>query len=311
MSLLNKVVKNERQRLFIQTSMNRFKSAEIGPSAAAIAYYLLLSLFPLLIAIGNMLPYLNMDPDKILPYIESMVPPNIFSMLKGTIRSLLSSSSGGLLSVSAIATLWASSRSINALQNSLNKVFGVERRANMFLTRIFSFGVISLFMLTVMILAVVFSFGQAVLDYILPLLNVSNSVVLDITDLFGTLKWPVTVAMLFLTMCLIYSALPNARVSWRSVVPGAILTTIGWMVLTQFFGLYTKYFSSSLVSYGIIGGFVVFMLWLDFAATLILLGGVINAICEEFIHGTIETRQSKFQKVMLKWRKKTNKKQKD
>ena len=288
MKSVERILNNQTYRKLIGTIQERFKGAEVGLSAAAIAYYLLLSLFPLTIAIGNILPFLNLVPEMVLPYISAMVPESIFTMLEGTIRSLLSVSNGGVLSVSAIATLWASSRSINALQITLNKVYGVERRANMILTRLFSFGAIFLFLLSVIVVALLFSFGQRILDYILPILNLPISIV----DIFQTLKWPVTLLVLFVTMCVIYAFLPNAKVRLRSILPGAIFASVGWMILTQFFGLYTHYFSKGFTSYGLIGGFVVFMLWLDFAATVIILGGLINAVFEEFISGSIETRNS-------------------
>lgn len=303
MGALKKLSNNEKIKRFIQTVLGRVKEAEIGPSAATIAYYLLLSLFPLIIAVGNILPYLNINPETVLPYIQSMLPESIFKMLEGTIRSLLETSNGGLLSLSAVATLWGASRSINALQNSLNKVYGVTRRSNMLLTRLFSFGAIFMFLVAVMLLAIVFTLGQSVLDYILPILNLPGT----ISGLFGTLKWPVTMISLFLTMSLIYSYLPNAKVRLRSVLPGALFSTIGWMALTQFFGLYTKYFSNGFSSYGLIGGFIVFMLWLDFAATVIILGGVINAVTEEYTNGEIETRESRIPDKLTQIIKQTKK----
>lgn len=289
-------IKNDKLKKFIQTVMGRVSGAEIGPSSSTIAYYLLLSIFPLIIAVGNMLPFLQINPETVLPYIESMLPASIYEMLEGTIRSLLENSNGGLLSISAVATLWAASKSINALQNALNKVYGVKSRVNAVLTRLFSFVAIFIFLMAVMVLAILFTMGQSILDYILPILNLPNS----ISGVFGTLKWPVTMISLFLVMSIIYYFLPNAKVRIRSVLPGAVFSTLGWMGLTQFFGLYTKYFSKGFSSYGIIGGFIVFMLWLNFAATVIIIGGVINAVIEEFSTGEIKAKERRIPKRLTK-----------
>ena len=64
---------------------------------------LLLSLFPLLIAVGNVLPYLRIDPNSVLPYIAEAIPKDVYKNLEPAIRSLLTQRSGGLLSVSALA----------------------------------------------------------------------------------------------------------------------------------------------------------------------------------------------------------------
>lgn len=280
----------QRQELpFLKSVQTKVTRAEIGNSAATIAYFLLLSLFPLIIVIGNLLPFFKLDATKVLPYIEMMVPTTIFNMLSGTIKELLSTSNGGWLSISAFATVWASSRSINSLQTVLNKIFGVERQRNMIIKRLFSFGTIFLFLILVIVVAILFTVGQRILDGILPIFNLSP----DILPWFTTLKWPITMGALFITMSLIYAALPNARLTVRSVVPGALFSTVGWMLLSQFFGLYTKIIARGLSSYGLIAGFVVFMLWLNFAAVIIIIGGIINAVIADRQPGGIQERRHK------------------
>lgn len=287
MALVDKLIQNDKLKKFIYTILERVKLAEIGSSAAAIAYYLLLSIFPLMIAIGNILPFLHINPAEVLNYISEIVPAYIFEMLEGTIHSLLERPNSGLLSVSALATLWAASRSINSLQISLNKVYGVADKTNKIFTRLFSFVAIFAFLMAVVLLAMFFTLGQSILDYLLPLFKLPTS----ISGIFGTLKWPVTMLSLFFTMSLIYGVLPNVKQRLRFIFPGALFTTIGWMVLSQAFGIYTKYFSTGFNSNTIIGGFVVFMIWLDFAATLIIIGAIINATLGEYFNGEIEQRQ--------------------
>lgn len=292
MTFFGRTLTNEKFIKIIKSVQEKFKRAEMSTSAATIAYYLLLSLFPLIIAIGNVLPLFKLDAEKILPYIAMMVPSPIFDMLAGTIENLLSSSNSGWLSISAIATVWASSRSINAMQTSLNKIYGVEAKHNMIIKRLLSFGTIFIFLITIMVVAILFTVGQRILDSVLPIFNLSP----DIATWFTTLKWPITMGALFLTMSLIYAALPNAKVSFWSVVSGATFSTVGWMLLTQFFGVYTQFISKGLSSYGIIAGFIVFMLWLDFAAIIIIIGGIVNAVVQDFKPGGIQTREDHFAK---------------
>lgn len=131
--------KNQSLMRFIETTQSHMVTAEIGNSSVVVAYYLLLSLFPLLIAVGNVLPYLRIDPNSVLPYIAEAIPKDVYKNLEPAIRSLLTQRSGGLLSVSALAAFWSASQSINALQNAMNKAFGVEQRKNFILVRVVSF----------------------------------------------------------------------------------------------------------------------------------------------------------------------------
>ena len=107
----------ESFKIFIDT----FQQAEVNIYAIVITYYLLLSFFPLLIALGNILPYLNLNDQNVLPYIQELLPPYVYNTVSETVSSLLKTSSGGLLSISAIGTFWAVSKGINGIRISLDK----------------------------------------------------------------------------------------------------------------------------------------------------------------------------------------------
>lgn len=279
MKLTDKVKSNRRFMRFIQTTQKRMVESEIGNTSVVVAYYLLLSLFPLLIAVGNILPYLHINPDAVLPYIAEAIPRSIYQDLEPAIQSLLTQRSGSLLSVSALAAVWSASKSINALQLAMNKAFGVEQRKNFIIMRIMSIIVLILLLAAVVGVVIIMGLGQIILRWLQPILNFSTSFI----DTFQTLKWPITSFVLLVIMCLIYRVVPNAKLSFRSVVPGAVFATVGWMLLSQVFGLYIRYFSSRIAGYQIIGSFVVLMLWLNFAAIVIILGAIINAVVEEYL----------------------------
>lgn len=289
MSLWQRLSGNEKFSRFFKTVKTRMTEAEIGNSSAVIAYYLLLSIFPLIIAVGNILPYLRINPDTVLVYMAQAMPETVYHLLRGTVENLLINSNGGLLSISAVTTLWAASKSVNALQIAMNKIYGVKKRTNLIIVRLFSFIMVFFFLAAIVLVVAVFGLGQIILDYLQPIFNLPQS----IAGLFGTLKWPATMIVLFVIMSSIYYFIPNAKIRFRSVLPGAIFTSIGWMILSQVFGLYARYFSKGITSYGVIGSFIVFMLWLNFAARLIIIGGIANAVTEELNNGEIATRESR------------------
>lgn len=300
MKFLDKIKKNANLMRFIETTQTHMVTAEIGNSSVVVAYYLLLSLFPLLIAVGNILPYLRINPNDVLPYIAEVIPKSVYQDLKPAIQSLLTQQSGGLLSVSALAALWSASQSINALQNAMNKAFGVEQRENFIIVRLVSFFVIILFLLAIVGVVVVLGLGQYILMVLQPIFHFSTSFI----DTFQALKWPLTTVVLLVIMGLIYLVVPNTKLSFRSVVPGAVFSTIGWMLLSQMFGLYVKYFSSRVASYQIIGSFIILMLWLNFAATIIILGAIVNAVVSEYTSNSkSKTSKGLWRKLVEKYKK--------
>ena len=291
MKFLDNIKKNQSLMRFIETTQSHMVTAEIGNSSVVVAYYLLLSLFPLLIAVGNVLPYLRIDPNSVLPYIAEAIPKDVYKNLEPAIRSLLTQRSGGLLSVSALAAFWSASQSINALQNAMN---------NFILVRVVSFLVILLFMVAIVGVVVILGLGQYIIELLQPIFHYSTSVI----DTFQALKWPLTTVVLLVIMCLIYAVVPNRKLSLRSILPGAIFSTVGWMLLSQIFGLYVKYFSSRIASYQIIGSFIILMLWLNFAATIIILGAIVNAVVDEYLSGDKEKKQPSFEQRLFRWFKK-------
>ena len=286
MKFLDNIKKNQSLMRFIETTQSHMVTAEIGNSSVVVAYYLLLSLFPLLIAVGNVLPYLRIDPNSVLPYIAEAIPKDVYKNLEPAIRSLLTQRSGGLLSVSALAAFWSASQ-----------------RKNFILVRVVSFLVILLFMVAIVGVVVILGLGQYIIELLQPIFHYSTSVI----DTFQALKWPLTTVVLLVIMCLIYAVVPNRKLSLRSILPGAIFSTVGWMLLSQIFGLYVKYFSSRIASYQIIGSFIILMLWLNFAATIIILGAIVNAVVDEYLSGDKEKKQPSFEQRLFRWFKKKNK----
>ncbi|MGF2053294.1 YihY/virulence factor BrkB family protein [Vagococcus fluvialis] len=274
----------ESFKIFIDT----FQQAEVNIYAIVITYYLLLSFFPLLIALGNILPYLNLNDQNVLPYIQELLPAYVYNTVSETVSSLLKTSSGGLLSISAIGTFWAVSKGINGIRISLDKAYGVEKEKLQFLRRLFSFLMVFLLILSIFFLLLIMGFGQTVLEYVLPIFGLPD----EILTTFKTLRWPLTSSVLLVILIMLYYFVPSAKVHFRTILPGAVFTTIGWMLVTQFYSIYISYFSKRINSYGAIGSVIFFILWLNIAATLIIVGGVINVTVEKLVYGEICSKRS-------------------
>ncbi|OQO70945.1 ribonuclease BN [Enterococcus villorum] len=301
MKLLGKLKRNENLMRFIETTQKRMIDSELGTTSVVVAYYLLLSLFPLIIAFGNILPFLHIDQETVLTYLRQVIPETIYQFIGPAIKNLLTQSSGSLLSLSALAALWSASQSINALQIAMNKAYGVENRKNFLVVRFFSLIVILLFMIAISGVTLFLGLGQLILEALQPIFKFSGNVIIQ----FQALKWPITLIVLFIIMFLIYLIVPNAQLKLKAVIPGTIFATIGWMLLSQVFGLYAKYFATRVSGYQIIGSFIVLMLWLNFAATIIILGGIINAVVQEYITGNeIKKRRDPTNKWLIRLKNK-------
>lgn len=291
---------SRRQKLIavVKLMMLRSSEASISDNSKVIAYYSLLSIFPLLIVIGNILPYFQLDVMSVADYVQTAVPPTIFDKIMPVLQSLLKKRNDGLLSVGILGTLWAASRGINALKNSINRAYRVEKVQNFVLKRLISLGSTLLLLLLLVGLIVVFTFGQQVLELLVPIFNIPKTYV----NIFSSLKWPVTGIALFLLLIFIYFFVPNVKMRLRSVLPGAALTTVGWLILAQAFSLYIRYFGTSWNSYGAIGAVIILLLWLNYSATILMVGAVLNVVIEEALHGHVNASRGKVHDFMARRR---------
>jgi len=299
-------------RSFLKDFLLTLKQSDVRIYSIVVTYYMLLSFFPLLIVIGNTLPYLNIDDAALYPYIQELLPPDIYRILKDTIQDLLSNSNGGLLSISALGTFWAISKGINAIRISLDNAYGVSKGKVQIVRRVLSFFMIFLLMLALVILMFVMGFGQVIIEHVIPILGLPDD---NILATFQTLRWPVTISVLFVVMTCIYYFLPSAKIHFTTILYGAVFTSIAWMAVTQLFSLYMTHFSGRLSSYGIIGGFILFMFWLNIAASVIIIGGVLNVTIERLRYGRIQPRESfvgnYVESTMQKVKEKRDEKKKD
>lgn len=267
----------------------RFVQTEVMSSSVMIAYYLLLSLFPLSIAVGNILPYLNLSPEVVLPYINTVVPLAVQPVLDPIITGLLTNSSGGLLSISAIGLIWSSSRGIRYLQKGMNKAYDVVTSGRFLIKRAISMLMVLLVLVLLVVFIILFGMGQSLmvrLGELIPGVQVFNQYVAD-------LKWPAIIIFLFCLLIVTYCVVPDVKLRPRDVWAGSLFSTAGVLLLTQLFTIYMQFTTRNFNSYGALGAFFILMFWLNFICVIILLGAVLNAAINEIRHGKAQPQRSR------------------
>lgn len=281
------------------TIMKHYTMANVSDSAVVLAYYTLLSLFPALLVLASILPYLNIQTSTVLDSIEPMVPESIFDMLEPIIHSFLNNRSGGVLSIGVIVSIWSSSRAVAAFQRTVNRAYGVAKNQNAFVNRVVAFFWMVVLIAFLFALMIFFSFGQIVLEKLTPLLHLPRAILAYV----NALKWPFTFFVVFVVLMILFYFVPNAKLKWRFVWPGALVATVGWLLLSQAFSIYVKYFVHNIDSYKTIGTFIFLMFWLDFTGLILMFGAVLNAAIQELIVGAIEEQKALAIPNLLRYRK--------
>ncbi|HAA7185473.1 TPA_asm: ribonuclease [Listeria monocytogenes] len=271
-----KVVKYVKQNGIVQVGQAvsaRVGRNDVSGNAAQLAYYMLFSIFPMLLIAATLLAYLHIDKDSVFNMIKEFAPDQIMDFLEENLNNLLTQKNGGLLSIGIIATLWSASNGMNAVMKSLNKAYGVTNKRNYVVQRLLSMFFTLAMLATVGATLLLLVFGQQIGMFLINHLNFSE----DFLSFWNNLRWTVTLIVIFVVFTFLYWVAPNRRSTLISVLPGALFSTIGWTVASVGFAYYVNNFGNYSATYGSIGVIIILMLWFYLTGIILMTGGELNA----------------------------------
>ena len=273
---MKKLWKQLNDRPLLKAFLHYYQASDSELTSVAVAYYWLISIFPLLMIVVNILPYFQIPISNFLLTIKEFLPDTIYDVVAKIVREVLTQPSTGLLSFAILSALWTFSKSMNFLQKAFNKAYGIAKNR----------GIISHQLMSLLV-----SFGLQILFALALFLSMFGHMLLDLlknywkseSDLFSYLQdftGPLIYVFLFAILIMLYYFLPNVKVGRiRYVLPGSLfvlLTLISLLtIVSAYFNNYVNYlvdvrfFSSIIV--------VVMMFWFIIIAKILIIGAVINA----------------------------------
>ena len=262
---------------FLKELLTRIKKVDVTGLASQLAFFFLLSLFPLLIFLFTLLPYLNLDQSEIFILIRDYAPASVAILIEDTVGEILNNRNSGLLSIGAIATVWSASKGMNALTKALNLSYFKEETRSFIVARGMSI-VFTVMLMAVLLVALVLPvFGQQIGIFTFSYLGLEEGFL----KLWTSFRWVVPPILIFVVFSLIYWLVPNVKIQLKSVFLGAAFSTIGWIITSLGFSFYVGSYGNYSSTYGSIGAIIVLMMWLYFSAIILMLGGQINAVMSE------------------------------
>lgn len=254
----------------------RIKIMDVTGLGAQLAFFFLLSIFPLLLFLITLLPYLNLSKDQVYDFLVQVMPGEIYLLIEETLNEILTTQNTGLLSFGIIATIWSASLGMDALIKSLNFSYGVEENRPLIVSRGMSI-VLTILMIFILIVALALPiFGRQIGLFIFTYLGQEEGFL----ELWGAIRFVIPSLIIFIVCTVIYWVAPNIRLDLKSVLTGAVFTTIGWLIISYGFSIYINNFGNFSATYGSIGGIIILMLWLYLSAMLLLIGGQVNAVMQ-------------------------------
>jgi membrane protein len=243
--------------------------------AAAMSYYFLLALLPLLIFLSAMLGYLPIPNlfDQLLDILAVVVPPEAMQMVQHILTSLLTPRRGGLLSFGLLSYLWTASGSFVASIEALNVAYDVEKERSWWRDRLqallLTFTTGGLILLGLLLIIAGPHFGNLLTE------------LFPVPGRFGDL-WPVlrlgTIFVIFVAAVeLQYWLAPNRKQHFMDTLPGSLVAVAGIFLCSAGLGYYFGHLSNYNKTYGSLGAVIILMLWFYVVSLLFIVGAELNA----------------------------------
>lgn len=248
----------------------QMKKQNISAFAASTAFFLFLSLVPMLIVICTVIPYTPLTEANLVNVVTDITPETIDPLAENLIQEVYDKSAG-ILSVAVLATIWSAAKGVLALMRGLNAINDVDEERNYFVVRtIASF--YTLIMLIVMILSLfIMVFGNRLVDLALHKVPQLQYVVSFMMNFRFILVW-VVLTVLF---AMIYAYIPNIKLKFKEQLPGAMFSAIVWSVFSWGFSMYVDWGESTSI-YGSLSIIIIIMLWMYFCMYIIMVGAYLN-----------------------------------
>ncbi|WP_049628101.1 YihY family inner membrane protein [Bacillus sp. JFL15] len=259
---------------FIKELFARFSLHEGQSKSAELAYFFLLSLFPLMIFMLTLTAYLPISAEDVLGAVDQYAPDSAMSMVKSITEQTLNKRSGGLLSFGIIAVIWSASNGMNAIVRAFNHAYEVEENRSFIIIRLTSIFLTIAMVVTILIALLLPVFGREIGLLAADFIGASGLFL----QVWSVVRWGISPLILLIVFTALYIFAPNKRLSLRFVLPGAVFAAAGWIIVSMLFSFYVGTFANYSATYGSIGGIIVLMIWFYLTGTLLILGGEINAL---------------------------------
>ena len=248
----------------------RMQKKNIAAYAGSTAFFLILSLIPLLIMLSSLLPYTTFTEEDLIRVLADITPDFADDLISGLINEAYQRSIA-VFSLSALVTIWSGALGMLAIIRGLNAIYDVDERRNYFYLRFIAAIYTIVMILVVLIMLAIMVFGDIVKHIIIRMVPYSAEVMAFIVNF----KFVLVIGIALLFFALIYTYVPSAKMKFVYQLPGAVFSAVVWYVFSWIFSVYVQETDNYSV-YGSLATPVVVMFWLYFCIYIFMIGAFIN-----------------------------------
>ena len=261
----------------VMSFMGKCKRDKINAYSAQSAFFIILSLIPFLMVFSSLLQYTSVTEGTLLKIIERVMPEYIAPFLISLIDEVYNRSAG-IISITAIVAIWSAAKGVQYMTDGLNSVNDLEETRNWLVLRMWAVVYTVIFLVAIVFTLLVIVFGNSLqklaLQYI-PLLR-------HAVDLLAHFRGLIMLVMLIVFFDVIFTALPNKKLTFKSQLPGAAICGVAWYIFSIGVSIYVDYFNGFSM-YGSLTTIALIMLWLYFCMYIMMMSAEVNVIFNDSI----------------------------
>ncbi|MGF0096541.1 YihY/virulence factor BrkB family protein [Peptoniphilus sp. SGI.035] len=271
-------VKDNKVFTFFDKLIYRIINHDTFSYGGSLSYFLVLSIFPFLISLINAINFSGiLNPDYIFSLIK-VLPTDIQNIVSNFLIEIQNSSSGSFFTISFVVGLFTASTAVFKLINIINLSYGFAEKRGFIKLRLlalfFTIALITMFFLLIFTQI----FGEIIYVNVTNYLGIKNEF---FDKMWRIAKNAIPILYMLITFVLLYKFSPSKSsenmVTFKGVLPGAIFSTIGVIIASIVFGFYVTNFGKYSITYGSLGGIIIFLVWLYLLSIIILIGAEINS----------------------------------
>lgn len=251
-----------------------FKTAQVTTYASSAAFYIFLSIIPIIVLLFTIVPYTPLTEDGVLNVLLEILPDSLDTFTTGIVAEVYDKNIA-ILSVSAIVLLWSASKGMQAITLGLNSINGVKETRNFVLLRLEAC-LYTVILLVLMILSLgLFVFGSFIMDHLVLWMHI-DEIYQRLVD------WRFLVEWIFyaIPIMFLYAWVPNHRTKPHKQWRGAAFTGVTWTLFSYAFSLYLDLFPAFTI-YGSLTTVIITLFWIFVAMNLLFMGALINVFFKD------------------------------
>ena len=266
-------------KYYARACVQRYFKDDVGRESAALAYYLLFSMFPLMIFFSILIGYAHLNQSSIIAGLYDFLPVEAAGIIADYLHHVSSMQFGPVLLSVLFFCLWFPMRATNSLLTALRKGIGRKPISHGFLRtqlRLLLYAVFLMFAIMFVVLFMVLS--NSVLDLLSEMFSLSEIFVY----IWRRFRILFIAVLRFLVLYVFYlSGCEERNPPFYKICPGIFGAFAAWMIISNIFSHFAGRISVYSVIYGSISAIIVLMLWLYLTSTVLIMGNIFNQIMNE------------------------------